>query len=735
MGTVQRRNVRLAGFVAAFVGVAAPAAANPYEAYIDIDTEDDLYDLLAASQITEETFTALLDLFNRGVDLNRATREELYALPNLTYEDVDAILAYRTEQGFIRDPADLVPAGALSEDKLLGIAAFLVVITEDMSPYQPHGWVRGITRASIADRDIPPIGLRARMTIGRNLTVGGAATLTRLRLGSVVYDPNRDALLADPEGIQFHLPKAYVRYEDEHFVGLLGSYRAGFGERLVFDNSSDYTPNGLYLDDQLFYDTDLTRECGQSESEAEAPPTCDVDRRDTYVTPDFRWREGLFGAAGGAKKVDLGPGYLQALAFGSYQLKSIYQYELIDREACTDANAGEFDPRQDELAGCSAPRVNRRPDGDLLEPASRYSFQTLPNMFAEQLAGANLTYFADRRNHVGVTGYGAREQLLVDGIELDTQEWSRIPTGLRFGAAGANVAFGRQWLDVFGEFAYSFDKIPDGIGPAEGGGGPAAVLRATATRKQQELEASLRYYSIDFVNPFARPIAAADEFEGQRARDEAGGRVRYTGRHGPVQVRAAIDVWTNPSTDTLKGDVYVRTDVNATDQVKWGLWVEYQDKDLREGGRGECYEVSTEEDERGEPIPCKGMQLSSIGRLRVIPDRRVSLTFQLTHQLLDDGRYMDKFRHDLSAWAIALWKPQPRLRLRGRVRYLNEDVSDNTYLEQSLWVTADAAIGLRAKDQLRIRGDAYIYLDDRMSTSEREPSPEVWIWLEYLAKF
>jgi hypothetical protein len=726
--------------VGAVGAVARPAAANPYEAYIDIDSEEDLYDLLAASQITEDTFTALLDLLNRGVDLNLAGREELYALPNLTYPEVDAIIAFRKEQGFIHDPTELVGAGVLTEDKLLSVAAFLIVTTDDPSAWQPRGWVRATTRWSIKDDELPPLGVRARLNVGTHLTAGLAATVTRLRLGAVRYDPNRDALLADPEGLQFHVPKIYVRYEDEKLVGVLGSYRAGFGQRLVFDNSSDYTPNGFYLDDQLFYDNALTRECKESESDAEAPPTCDLDRRDTYVTPDFHWRETLFGAAGGAKHLDLGPGYVQALAFASLQPKSIYQYELFDPAKCADAlgtSVEQADPRRDEFEECGAPKVNRTPDGDVLDPASRYSFQTLPDVFAESLLGGNLTYFADRRNYAGVTAYGAREAGLINGVDLDTQEWSRLPTGRSFGAAGANVAVGRKWIDVFGEFAYSFDKIADGIGPSSGGGGPAVVMRATATGKKKELELSFRYYGIDFVNPYARPIAASDEFEGQRARDEVGGRARYTGKHGPVTVRAAVDFWRNPSEKINKTDVYVRTDVDATDKVRYGLWVEFQDKNLAETGRDECYEVSVEEDERGEPIPCGGMQLTSIGRLRVIPDRALTLTFQLQHQLVDDGssHYPNKFRHDLSAWAIGLWKPQPRLRIRGRLRYLNEGLSENDYLEQSLWATADASIGLRAKDSLRLRLDYYDYLDKRTATADRSPEPELWLWLEYLAKF
>ena len=120
---------------------------------------------------------------------------------------------------------------------------------------------------------------------------------------------------------------------------------------------------------------------------------------------------------------------------------------------------------------------------------------------------------------------------------------------------------------MFGELTQSFDKMGDGDGPATGGGDTAAVLRATATAKKRELELTFRYFGIDYVNPMARPIAASDEFEGQRARDEVGGRVRYVGTHGEVALRTAVDIWVNPSTDTPKGSAYVRADVTATDRI------------------------------------------------------------------------------------------------------------------------------------------------------------------------
>jgi hypothetical protein len=48
----------------------------------------------------------------------------LYGLPNLTYEEVDKILAYRAAAGGIDDPAKLVSAQVLSDRKLLAISAW-----------------------------------------------------------------------------------------------------------------------------------------------------------------------------------------------------------------------------------------------------------------------------------------------------------------------------------------------------------------------------------------------------------------------------------------------------------------------------------------------------------------------------------------------------------------------------------------------------------------------------------
>ena len=731
-----------AAFLAVLVTLLAaqPAYAIPYETFIDINDQADLEDLLASQDISQETYDQLLDLLERGVDLSSANRQELYSLPNLTYEDVDKIIEYRKlNKGVIRDPAELSASGALSQEKLLAISVFIVVRPPGQNPMNLHGFVKIQTRWEVHDDLFPPFMLRARFSAYKHLQAGIALTTTRLRIGDPTFDQNRGALIADPRSTQLHVPKAFLKWETEDFAAIGGSFRAGFGQKLIFDNSNDYTPNGLYLDDQLNYVVDLSRDCKRSTGELGGTP-CPEDVPQIYDTPDFTWRDALFGVGLGAKKLEIaGAGWLQVFGWASASTRSIYQYELVDSSICDDprATTGE----------CSAPPVYVRPDGNALQPAAAHAYATLPDVFLERLVGFNVSYFADRRNSVGITAYGASEKNLVSGIALDFQEWSRYPTGRQFGAAGANFSFGRDWLDLFGEAGLNVTTVVDPNGQDAtdrvlAGGGPAALLRMTATRKREELEIVARYYSSEFANPYGRPIAQPDEFEGQRARDEAGLRTKYIRSNKRYTLRGQLDVWVPPSTIKdgdwqPKLDTYVRVDVKSNDQLKLGLSERYQDKDLSLGGHDQCYEVVTETDPIDGPVPCAGRQLSSIGRVTYEPEKKLALTLQLQHQLLDDNSASasdTKFRQDFAVWVIALWHPEKNVRVRARMRYLDEAIANDGYLETSLTGMADVALKLRERDTLHLRADTKFWLDDRASTGLRRPDPELQLWLSYEAR-
>jgi hypothetical protein len=705
--------IRIA-LVLALVALAAPARANKYEVAIAIDDEQDLYDLATSGQISDETLTTLVELYQRGVDLNTASREELYTLPNLGYLEVDAIIAYRELSGWIADPRDLVQAGVLSQGQLEGVAAFLLVRAPSAG-FATDGWARAQTRWSAEDDGVPATAVQARVSTLQYLTAGVAATLTRDRLGDVRYDPTRDALSAAPASDRVVVPKFFAAWETPTWGVIAGTYRIGFGQRLTFDNTRLYTPNGFQRDDQLFRDSELTRACKETDGELADSP-CAGAAGDVYVSPDYRWQDALLGVAAGLRQRRVGPGRLQAYGFASYDQRDIYQYELYDKSICED-------PSDDDDPACAAPEVFRRGD-DVLAPASRYSFSTLPNVFAETTVGGNLGYHAGRRAHLGVTGYTSAIDFLADGAELDFQEWSRFPRGGRFGAAGVDGAIGVGRVDVFAEVTRSFDSAPDG------GGGFGGLARAvTNFTSKDELEASLRWYGADFINPYARAIAAPDELDGQRVRDERGARLRYTGTLG------SVDLWQTPSREQWNLVSYARGDVALTDQYGVGVWLQHQDKDVGTGGRGQCFEVSTEEDDDGESIPCSGQQFQVAGRLRYSPTRRYTLTGQYQHDLLDDPRYPDRYRQDYAWFVTGVARPADELVLRGRVRYLSEDFSDDGYLERSLWSYLEVGYRVRPRDWMRLRYDVLAYLDHREATAARRPSPEHRLWLEYESRF
>src|SRR3954467_857158 len=91
-------------------------AANYEVPLTNIEDEDDIIALEESGDISSDTAEILLEMIQEGVDLNSASRDELYNLPGVSYSDADAILLYRKNKGKIDDPAELVAAGVLTED-------------------------------------------------------------------------------------------------------------------------------------------------------------------------------------------------------------------------------------------------------------------------------------------------------------------------------------------------------------------------------------------------------------------------------------------------------------------------------------------------------------------------------------------------------------------------------------------------------------------------------------------
>lgn len=733
-----------------------------YEIFVDVDTEEELNDLLLTQQIADTSYETLVELLRQGVDLNTANREGLYALPNLTYDEVDRILAYRQDAGRIADPADLVVAEVLTQRKLASLAAFLLVPAPEGSKGSVQGFVRYRTTYVAGDPRVPPMALQGRITAAGNLTLGAAALLDPRRLGRVRWDPNRAALLADPDTPRPHVPKAFAKWETDRWAAIAGTYRIGFGQRLTFDNSRRYTPNGLYLDDTIIARYDLARLCSESSGELANTPCQDTGPRGA---PNFQIAEGLRGVAAGAKMLPLPVGWMQVYGFWSMQNYELYQYRLYDAAACSDPNSDDLE--------CTSPEVFVAQD-DPAAQTTRYIARTLPNMVDVITQGANIGWHRNERTHVGVTGYGAIPRWRVSDAELDFAPSERFPRGGAFGAVGADFSWGRRWADLFGEVTRSFDAVPP---DQQGGGGFAGIVRHTASWKTNEVEVSARYYDTDYANPYARALSSRDRYRGNQTRDEAGGRVRYTGELAErVDVRAFADFWVRPSSGTPRMRIFARSDVEVTKWWKPGLWVEYQSRDLSRSSFGQCTAAGVGEIDDvldmdyTTAIICGGQRVQLTARSRFQPIKRLYFTLQYRHEVqnwnfpqtelvreidlveggvtdvrdvsdihgrdgISDFDAFNELRQDVNAFFMVVAQPTDSVRLRARVRWFWEDISDNARFEHSVWSYFEAQYKIRSWAIPKIRYDIYNYLDRRDSTLTRNPNPEHWIRFQFESRF
>lgn len=665
------------------------AEAVPYEVFIDIETEDDLYDLLATEQISQRSFDALLLLFQTRVELNTAGREALYQLPNLEYADVDRLIDYRETAGSIDDLFELASGGVLSERLVRSMQAFVLLRAPEQDKRRPTGFFRIQARTSGRyDRFPPAAATQARVRAAAHLDSGAVLVLTRNTLRRVRWDAMREGFSVEPESTKLVLPKAYVEWETTTWEVVAGTYRIGFGQRLTFDVTDQATPNGAFGDYELRRANDLTLRCKRSAGELERSPcpSAPVFR----VTPDFAWTNRLTGVAAGWKRAAMGPGWLQAYAWGSFQPHAVQSRDVSVASRCRD-------PRADEDPSCAAPRVYVREGVRSAQSAATYA--SLPMAAVEPLVGLNVGYFLSPRTHVMMTAYGATTRWLVAGVRLDYQEIARKPFGGPFGAVGLAAAhgFGRQ--DLFVELARSFDR------QAGGGGGLAFVARSTTSVGDGELELSLRAYGPKFTNPYARPISAPDELDGLRARDEAGARVRLTQRpHPKIAVRALLDGWRRFVAPSLSAFASARVDAQLSSAWLASVWAEFRSA---------------------------GKRTLVAARVAFTALRELTLSLQAHHRWHgSSGR-----QRDVSGVLALTGRPVERLGIRVRFRYDIEDLFDNHRLPHTAWLYVECAFRLRERDVLRVRYDLRAYLDERGSTAVRVPNPEHWLWLEYVFRY
>ncbi len=655
------------------------ARAEPYDVELSVSDEAELRALYEDGVLSEEAFATLLEVLRTGVDLGTATREGLYTLPGLTWAQVDALLAYRARAEGLGAPEALVEAGVLTAEQLRRLRPFLV--GAEGGARRVSGRVRLLTAYAAADALVPPVLLQARVEGPLGFRGGGVAELTRRRPGPVRYDSRRRALTAGLPGVALAVPKLHVTWAGEHASVLVGTYRLGFAQRLTLDTTGRPAPDGFVPDETFLAPGAPERRCMLSGTGA-----CSAEESQGRVTPDFGGTEGFRGVVGtvhgGVEGVAL-----SLTGFGSYQSRDVSSYELLDVKTRKTPDVLAV------LPGTKVPGV------------TRFASRTLPDVFHELAAGGHVTVGLSPRTRLGLTTWGSWPVWAVEGVALDFRESSRYPEGGGFGAVGVDAAWGAGPVDLFFEGARSF---------AGGQGrGFGAVQRTVLGDRARELELTLRYYGRDFANPYGRPVSSPDEFEGLRASNELGARLRYLHRTEEEAWRLSgmVDVWTPPPGSEAPGPVQLRTsarvDYVEVPVLQPSVWVEHRNKDLGRNGPGLCFE-GTEGTRRGEPLPCGGEQYRLAGRLRLEATEDLTLAVQYQHTLTGSDRHPEGFQKDGSAVLDVLFRPLPTLRLHGRASWRDEDLSESTRLTQGLRTSLEVAwavlpeLGARARYELAL---------------------------------
>jgi hypothetical protein len=616
----------------------SPTRAAPYDVDIEIFDETDIDQLYYDGDIDEDTRDRLMTMFLSKVDLNLATRDELYDLPGFTFEMADAVIAARTKRPFER-VEELASVEGVTPEIYDQSLPFITVSTET----GPKKWNAEVKIGAVGhtESDGPAFFLRGKTTF---LGHAGAGFLLDVRpmIGAVHDAPPGGSFSASPERLRFG-PDAFFAYWDgPRFAGILGSYRIGYGLRVTLDNTRKQVPHG-WISSQDFTENNLTG----------------------HLTPI----DGFLGAAVRVKRIDLGKGWLDLTAFGSASPRDIYYTDLYYSRSS------------------GAPFLIDSATVDDPTPKSLFcDYPTLQNFMLEILGGGNATYFINQRSSVGFTGYGAKYHFLAEADGLRPGTSSRWPVDRSvWGAWGAFTKFGWGHYD-FGLEATLTDKAKPGI----------LAMAWIEPVKNVSIIPSFRYYDPDFDNPYARSEAEMDEFMGIRARDELGGRVKVNWKAlSWLRLYTDLDVWwhkypglnCDPEEQDQDNPLYCESSVDTsmihptvdlslifrsiffvTGKERITLWLNYRDRDLSKEGRDRSYayyRTSTTDYSGGSKLAWSFQATTSR-----IP--RVLVQAMFKQYLEDTPTLASTFDHSWYVWLRISAKLHPGPWLVARVKYYDQ---------------------------------------------------------------
>jgi hypothetical protein len=632
-----------------------PSLAIPYPIDLRIDDESELDQAWLDGDLSEDQRDRLRLLLGRPIDLNTASRDVLYDLPGMTYAIADLIIAARSTIGLFSGVEDLAAVPGLPRDvydqALPFIQASVQAKTRDWSAETTVGaaWK---TEVQHPDGEMPELAFQGRVIFLRQGSAGFLVAV-KPRIGQVNGAPRGESLSATPMAMRLNPGAIWLAWDAPGWSVIAGSYRIGFGCSLTISNSLVNRPHGWSVAGDASWDLNSGT-----------------------VSPGKSFN----GLVLRAKQINLPLGWLDISAFISAWPKDMSTNDFVYNRCPT----GE--------SKCSAPApflVDSRlpPDPQTGVHRSLYcDFPTLPNAMWEVIGGANIGWWYDDRNAVGATGYVSWLHLRPRATDLRLTAASPYPEDhTLFGAAGLDFRVGRGIFDLAGEATIT------------GQSSPAAVLTARIAPVQNlEILPSFRYYSPGYDNPYARSDADADEFLGNRTRDELGGRLQLSWQpHQVVRLGAHVDVWHHrypnttcdptvsdpddllacptgdevlPIRPTTNLETLVRIQLYPTRKEHLAVSATYNDRDILRSGRRLSY--ASYQNTQGDFSGGEKISWAISGSTTRI--RRMSISFMVRQVFEDVHALTGKFDQSWYAWlrVAANLSPGPKLALR--LKYLDE---------------------------------------------------------------
>ncbi len=264
------RGLALLLFIIATVLGAPTAGAVEYSNPIEVNDEDDIYQLYENQIIEVDERDRLLDLLREPVDLNEASRDELYELPGLSYKLVDRILRYRRKHGDFSSPGQLKKVRGINKEVMAQVLAFVEAGAPLAWLKEVSGRVRlkanGVDRRNIGDvpdsnanqdDPLPSFVHQADLKVMQDYTVGWTFIQDRhlAPVSFVPWDGNDPGyFLSDGQTYSPRLAnfKAYATAKLGSWDIIAGHYRIGFGQGLTFDNTGRINPFGWRTDNSVY---------------------------------------------------------------------------------------------------------------------------------------------------------------------------------------------------------------------------------------------------------------------------------------------------------------------------------------------------------------------------------------------------------------------------------------------------------------------------------------------------